>query len=155
MESEFRFRDPITRASCSVCCEVGGRQYLVIQSATKSSARVSLFTDYRRVHWLPGCDAGLQFHDRVADPVPCLVVCGASSPANELTLSFFHFLFLVNPLTTTLTTLWTLLMMFLPSTTLFLVTVLLFAAAAQVQAHVAAWTRGIWECTDGKSPVRL
>jgi hypothetical protein len=46
--------------------------------------------------------------------------------------------------------------MFLPSTsTLFSVSLLLFAGAAQVQAHVAPWTRGIWECTDGKNPVRL
>ncbi|SRR5258706_14796454 len=49
-----------------------------------------------------------------------------------------------------------LLMMFLPSiSTLFSVTVLLFDGAAQVQAHVTPWARGIWECTDGKNPVRL
>ena len=53
--------------------------------------RESLFIDYRRVYWLPGCDAGFQFHDRVADPLPCLVVCGASSPASELVPLFFPF----------------------------------------------------------------
>lgn len=81
---------------------------------------------------------------------PCVPLsCGALfclTRSSALSL----FLFLVAHFTTRLPAL---LVMF-PST-LFSVTVLLLAGTAHlVQAHIAPWTRGIWECTDGKEPVR-
>ena len=48
-----------------------------------------------------------------------------------------------------------LLTMFRPSTSTLVSTAILFlAGAAQVEAHITPWARGVWQCNDGKDGVR-